>query len=132
MIGTGGALRIVVATRPVDFRKGHDGLAAVAEHELGVDPHSGVAVVFRSKSGDRLKILLWDGTGLVLLYKRLEQGRFAWPGVPRRGDAPFAGAVRGVVRGSGLAPDVESPGAPSGDRRVRSRSVSWIVIYLIS
>ena len=81
MIGSGGAVRIVVATRPVDFRKGHDGLAAVAEHELGVDPHSGVAVVFRSKSGDRLKILHWDGTGLVLLYKRLEQGRFAWPGV---------------------------------------------------
>ena len=79
MIGTGGALRIVVATRPVDFRKGHDGLAAVAEHELGVDPHSGVAVVFRSKSGDRLKILHWDGTGLVLLYKRGQRQLFLPP-----------------------------------------------------
>jgi len=47
---------------------------------MGVDPHSGV-VVFRSKSGDRLTILVRDGTGLVLLYKRLEQGRFAWPRV---------------------------------------------------
>ena len=81
MIGSNGVIWIVVATRPVDFRKGHDGLAAVAEHELGLDPHSGVAVIFRSKSGDRLKLLLWDGTGLVLLYKRLEQRRFTWPTV---------------------------------------------------
>ena len=50
--GTG--MRVVVAPRPVDFRKGHDGLAAVVEHELGPDPYSGVAVVFRSKRLDRL------------------------------------------------------------------------------
>ena len=74
--GTG--MRVVVATRPVDFRKGHDGLAAVVEHELGLDPYSGVAVVFRPKRMDRVKVLWWDGTGLVLASKRLEQGRFAW------------------------------------------------------
>lgn len=74
-------LRIVVATRPVDFRNGHDGLAAIVQNELRLDPHSGLVVVFRSKRGDRAKILLWDGTGLVLVYKRLEDGRFAWPGV---------------------------------------------------
>ena len=45
----GPGMRVVVATRPVDFRKGHDGLAAVVEHELGLDPYSGVAVVFRPK-----------------------------------------------------------------------------------
>ena len=60
--GTG--MRVVVATRPVDFRKGHDGLAAVVEHELGLDPYSGVAVVFRPKRLDRMKVLWWDGTGL--------------------------------------------------------------------
>ena len=49
--------RIVVATRPVDFRKGHDGLAAVVHNELGVDPYSGVAVVFRAKRADRIKVL---------------------------------------------------------------------------
>ena len=59
--GTG--MRVVVATRPVDFRKGHDGLAAVVEHELGLDPYSGVAVVFRPKRADRIKVLWWDGTG---------------------------------------------------------------------
>ena len=55
MIVPGGAMRIVVATRLVDFRKGHDGLTAVVERELGLDPHSGVVVVFRAKRGDRVK-----------------------------------------------------------------------------
>ena len=49
--------------------------------ELKLDPHSGVTVVFRSKRGDRLKILVWDGTGMVLIYKVLESGNFAWPKV---------------------------------------------------
>jgi transposase len=75
------AVRIVIATKPVDFRKGHDGLAALAERELGLDPHSGIIVVFRAKRGDRIKVLLWDGSGLVLCYRRLEQGKFAWPKV---------------------------------------------------
>ena len=57
------AVRIVIATKPVDFRKGHGGLAALAERELGLDPHSGIIVVFRSKRGDRIKVLLW---GLAL------------------------------------------------------------------
>lgn len=81
MIVPSQAVKIVVATRPVDFRKGHDGLAAVVQNELGLDPHSGIIVVFRAKRGDRIKVLLWDGSGLVMAYKRLEQGKFAWPGV---------------------------------------------------
>jgi len=68
------AVKIAVATKPVDFRKGHDGLAAVVQNELGLDPHSGIIVVFRAKRGDRIKVLLWDGSGLVMAYKRLEQG----------------------------------------------------------
>lgn len=81
MIIPGQSVKIVIATRPVDFRKGHDGLAALAQSELGLDPHSGIIVVFRAKRADRLKILLWDGSGLVLIYKRLEAGNFAWPAV---------------------------------------------------
>ena len=70
-------LRIVLAVRPVDFRCGHDALAGLVQNTLGLDPHSGLIVVFRSKRADRLKILLWDGTGLVLVYKRLgRDGRF--------------------------------------------------------
>ena len=72
-------IRIMVAAKPVDFRRGHDGLVAVVQSELGLDPHSGVVVVFRSRRADRIKVLVWDGTGLVLVYKRLEQGSFAWP-----------------------------------------------------
>jgi transposase len=72
-------LRIVLAVRPVDFRCGHDALAGLVQNTLGLDPHSGLIVVFRSKRMDRLKILLWDGTGIVLIYKRLGEGGFVWP-----------------------------------------------------
>ncbi|MCY4498387.1 MAG: IS66 family insertion sequence element accessory protein TnpB [Rhodospirillaceae bacterium] len=100
MIAPGTGLRIVLATRPVDFRKQHEGLAAVVEHELGLDPYSGVAVVFRCKRSDRVKVLWWDGTGLVLAHKRLEQGRFAWPsvrdGVIRLSRAQFEALFEGL------------------------------------
>jgi Transposase and inactivated derivatives len=81
MIVAGQRLPILIATKPVDFRCGHNALALIVQTELKLDPHSGVTVVFRSKRGDRLKILVWDGTGMVLIYKVLEQGSFAWPKV---------------------------------------------------
>jgi transposase len=81
MIVAGQRLPILIATKPVDFRCGHRALALIVQTELKLDPHSGVTVVFRSKRGDRLKILVWDGTGMVLIYKVLEQGSFAWPKV---------------------------------------------------
>ena len=72
-------LRIVLAVRSVDFRCGRDALAGLMQNTLGLDPHSGLIVVFRTKRMDRLKILLGDGTGLVLVYKRLGEGHFVWP-----------------------------------------------------
>ena len=60
MIVAGQRLPILIATRPVDFRCGHNALALIVQTELKLDPHSGVTVVFRSKRGDRLKILVWD------------------------------------------------------------------------
>ena len=94
-------VRILVATEPVDFRKGHDGLAAVVQNELGLDPYSGVAYVFRAKRADRIKVLWFDGTGLALAYKRLEGRAVCLAcGSPRRHPA-HPGAVRGLVRGSG-------------------------------
>ncbi len=65
-----------MATKPVDFRKGHDGLAALVKNELRKDPFTGTVFVFRSKRADRLKLLYWDGTGLVMAYKRLEEHIF--------------------------------------------------------
>ena len=72
-------LRILVATQPVDFRKGHDGLAALVQSALKEDPFTGTVFVFRAKRADRLKILFWDGSGLVMAYQRLEETPFAWP-----------------------------------------------------
>jgi len=74
-------VRVLVATKPVDFRKGMDGLAAYVEQQLQVDPFSGVIYVFRSKRADKVKLLFWDQTGLVLVTKRLEDGRFRWPAI---------------------------------------------------
>ena len=67
--------------RDGSIRKGHDGLASLAQAELGFAPKAGVMVVFRSRRGDRVKVLFWDGNGIVMIYKRLEQGGFAWPKV---------------------------------------------------
>ena len=58
-----------------------DGLAAYVEQQLQADPFSGVVYVFRSKRADKVKQLFWDQTGLVLVTKRLEDGRFRWPAV---------------------------------------------------
>jgi transposase len=107
------SVRIVVATKPVDFRKGHDGLAAVAEKELGLDPNSGLVIVFRAKRADRVKILLWDGSGLVMVYKRLEEGGFAWPrvedGVMRLSRAQFEALFEGLDWRRVRAPRVQKP-----------------------
>ena len=68
--------------------------------ELDLDIYSGVIVIFRSRRGDRLKLLAWDGSGLVMTYKRLEQGRFAWPriedGVMRLTKGQFEALFEGL------------------------------------
>ena len=79
MITAGTDLRVLVATRPVDFRKQADGLAAIVQAALGADPFCGTIYVFRSKRLDRVKLLWWDGTGICLMTKRLESGQFRWP-----------------------------------------------------
>lgn len=58
-------VRILVATKPVDFRKGHDGLAPLVQSLLAEDPFIGTVFVFRAKRADRMKIQFWDGSGLV-------------------------------------------------------------------
>ncbi|MER8537610.1 IS66 family insertion sequence element accessory protein TnpB [Mesorhizobium sp. M1005] len=94
MIAPGNDLKIYVATRPVVFRRGMDGLALAVQEMLGLDPFCGAAFVFRAKRADRIKILVWDRTGLVLVHKRLEGSKFVWPqvrdGVMRMSPAMFA------------------------------------------
>jgi transposase len=65
MITLPAGARILLATRPVDFRKGAHSLAALAAEMMGEDPFSGVVLVFRSKRADRIKLVVWDGSGLV-------------------------------------------------------------------
>jgi len=81
MIGPTGAVRVMVATKPVDFRKGAEGLAALVREEMKADPFSGTVYVFRAKRTDRVKLVFWDGTGVCLFAKRLEDGEFRWPKV---------------------------------------------------
>jgi transposase len=93
-------VRVLVATKPVDFRKGADSLAALAKETLAQDPFSGVVLVFRSRRADRLKLLIWDGSGLVLVWKRLEGGAFKWPpitgGVMRLSAGQLAALAEGL------------------------------------
>src|SRR4051794_7353890 len=79
MITVPAGTRILLATRPVDFRKGAHGLAALAQEVLAEDPFSGAVIVYRSKRADRVKLLVWDHSGLVLVWKQLQQGSFRWP-----------------------------------------------------
>lgn len=79
MIGPTGAVRVMVATKPVDFRKAAEGLATLVRETIGADPFSGAVYFFRAKRADRIKLLFWDGTGVVLVAKRVEDGEFRWP-----------------------------------------------------
>ncbi len=92
--------RVLIATKPVDFRKGMDGLAALVAAELKLEPFSGIVYVFRSKRADRVKLLFWDGTGVCLVAKRLEGGKFCWPkvedGVMRLSPAQLSALLEGL------------------------------------
>ena len=100
MIGLGGPLRVMVATKPVDFRKGADGLAALVREAMGADPFSGAVYVFRARRADRVKVIYWDGTGVCLFVKRIEDGSFRWPniedGVILLSAAQFAALIEGL------------------------------------
>lgn len=79
MIGPPAGVRVYLAAGVTDMRKGFDGLAALAQSILHKDPFSGAVFAFRGKRGDLIKLLWYDGQGLVLHAKRLERGRFTWP-----------------------------------------------------
>ena len=100
MIALPSGVRVLIATSPVDFRKGMDGLAALVQETLKADPFSGAIFVFRAKRGDRVKLICWDGTGLCLFAKRLEEGSFRWPrienGTMRLTPAQLAALLEGL------------------------------------
>jgi len=79
MLNLSPATRVFVALEPVDMRKSFNGLYSLVREQLHEDPTSGHFFVFTNKLCNRLKILLWDGSGLWIFAKRLERGTFAWP-----------------------------------------------------
>jgi len=79
MIGLPSGTRVWLVAGHTDMRKGFDGLAAVVQTALAENPFDGHVFVFRGRRGDIVKVLWFDGQGLMLLSKRLERGRFVWP-----------------------------------------------------
>ena len=110
------SVRIFLSCAPTDMRKSFDTLAQLVREHLGGDPLSGHLFVFRSRRGDRLKLLYWDETGYVLWYKRLEAGTFAFPseGLP-------AGAHGVEIRAADFAMILDGVDLSSVKRRQRYR-----------
>lgn len=79
MIAIPASVKVFVALEPCDLRKSFNGLYAIAQNRLREDPREGALFLFTNKRRNRLKILYFDGTGLWILIKRLERGRFGWP-----------------------------------------------------
>jgi transposase len=78
VIGVPSNTRVWIVASHTDMRTGFDGLAAMVQTALAANPFCGNVFVFRGKRGDILKVLWFDGQGLMLLAKRLERGRFVW------------------------------------------------------
>jgi transposase len=109
----GSNIRIYVASEPVDLRKGFDGLAAATRQAIREDPLSGHLFVFVNRRRNRLKVLVWEPSGYLLLYKRLERGCFHLPTSPRPGDRHV------VIEASDLALMMEGIDLRGARRRER-------------
>jgi transposase len=106
-------VRIFLCTQPADMRRSFDGLAQMVREFLGADPLSGHLFVFRSKRGDKIKLLYWDTDGLAIWYKRLEEGTFRFPA---------AAAGHGIeIRAADLAMLLDGVELDSVKRRKRYR-----------
>ena len=82
MLSLPATVRIWLCAQPTDLRKSFDSLAALVRETLGGDPLSGDLFVFRNRSADRVKLLLWEEDGFAIWYKRLEAGCFRFPAPP--------------------------------------------------
>lgn len=81
MLSFSGSIKVFLAVEPCDLRKGFHGLQSLVSELLHEELRSGAMFVFCNRRRTRLKVLHWDGSGLWLLIKRLEQGTFCWPRV---------------------------------------------------
>ena len=119
ILGTSRAVRVYAYPEAIDLRKGYDGLFGLVRQGLGRDPLSGDLFLFVNKRRKGCKVLVWDGTGLCIFQKRLEQGRFAAPwrsdgAVTRLTSSELALFIEGceLVGRRALSPSVVVPSAP--------------------
>ena len=75
----GSSIKIYIACGRTDMRKSIDGLSAIVSQNFKLDPFDKNLFIFCGRKSDRIKAILWEGDGFLLLYKRLEDGRFKWP-----------------------------------------------------
>jgi len=115
------AVRIVLATEPVDMRKSIDGLMALVRSSFGEDVYSGHLFVFVSRRGDRVKILTFSRGGFILYYKRLERGRFRLPQVEAEAHAVKLDATQLAMLLDGIdVAEVKRPAAWEPPKRAAS------------
>lgn len=112
MLSLAPAARIWICTAPADMRKSFDGLCGLVRTWLSGDPLSGDVFVFCNKAGDRVKILTFEGDGLVIWYKRLEAGTFRFP-------AAAEGSAQVTVRAADLLMLLDGVDLESVQRRPR-------------
>ncbi|WP_143035682.1 IS66 family insertion sequence element accessory protein TnpB [Bradyrhizobium sp. Rc2d] len=114
-------VKVFLASHPVDFRKGIDGLVALVR-DAGSDLFDGALYVFRGKRADRIKIVWWDDSGVCLYLKHLEKAKFCWPRIGSSSGAANLRAVDGTGGWDGLEAGSVKPIARQSGWEVRDNS----------
>lgn len=109
------AENIYIACGYTDLRKSIDGLVNLVKERLGLDPFSSSLFMFCGRRCDRLKALLWEGDGFVLLYKRLEGGQYQWPRTPEEARKLTAQEYRWLMEGLSVNQPKANRRVPPGD-----------------
>jgi transposase len=115
-------VRVYLCLEPTDMRRSFDGLCRMVREFVGADPLSGDLFVFRSKRGDRVKLLYWLGDGLAIWYRRLEEGTFEFPKLAEGSGLSWSQAVgkQGLeIRSADLAMLLDGVDLASVKRRKR-------------
>ncbi len=103
-------MRILVATEPVDFRKGIDGLSRLCKDAMNEDPFRGTVFVFRNRRKTAIKVLVYDGQGFWLCHKRLSEKKFRfWPTSPAQTAVSLAARELLVLLAAGNPKRIDAP-----------------------
>lgn len=107
-----GITKIYIACGYTDLRYGVDGLAALVQYQFNLNPFDeGTIFLFCGKRSDRIKALLWEGDGFLLLYKRLANGRFRWPRTKEEMKSMTAEQYQRLMTGFSIDPSIRKSDA---------------------